>query len=198
MLDTVSAQGFFSNSINISNFWPLRSVHLIVIFMGRKFWPPKLKNYTKNASHVFDIHLNSEHCTYLSNIAAIGVVTNSVLNPVIYSFLSTNFRQKVSRRTRNFIRMRKCNFYEFYEVICLNIIWKPEINRDVSDKTKPINSLQPWLYGNVRSQIAHKLYKAFLFLHNGIYWWHNRFTILISYHFLSSQQAKYGIEIREG
>ena len=59
---------------------------------------------------MFDIHLNSEHCTYLSNIAAIGVVTNSVLNPVIYSFLSTNFRQKVSRRTRNFIRMRKCNF----------------------------------------------------------------------------------------
>ena len=84
--------------------------------MIHKLWPPKLKN-TKNASHVFDIHLNSEHCTYLSNIAAIGVVTNSVLNPVIYSFLSTNFRQKVSRRTRNFIRMRKCNFYEFYEAL---------------------------------------------------------------------------------
>ena len=67
----------------------------------------EVKEILKNASHVFDIHLNSEHCTYLSNIAAIGVVTNSVLNPVIYSFLSTNFRQKVTRRTRNFIRMRK-------------------------------------------------------------------------------------------
>jgi len=79
----------------------LRMVFILVLAFVLCWTPFQLKN----ASHVFDIHLNSEHCTYLSNIAAIGVVTNSVLNPVIYSFLSTNFRQKVSRRTRNFIRM---------------------------------------------------------------------------------------------
>ena len=80
-----------------------RMVLLLVFAFGACWTPFQIKNVVQ----IFNIRLGKKYCELIDDISSVGVIANSVLNPIIYSFLSTNFRHKIKAIAKKFIRTRK-------------------------------------------------------------------------------------------
>ena len=65
----------------------------------------------RNIFKVLNIHLLATSCKFIEDLANIGAAANSVVNPFIYSFLSTQFRQKLSQVLERKLRRTQGKFY---------------------------------------------------------------------------------------
>ena len=63
----------------------------------------------RNIFKVMNVHLLSTTCKFIEDLANIGAAANSVVNPFIYSFLSTQFRQKLGTILERKIRRNMSN-----------------------------------------------------------------------------------------
>ena len=90
--------------ISVTYFELLARVVLILVITFVMCWTPF---HMRNIFKVLNVHLLAPTCKFIEDLANIGAAANSVVNPFIYSFLSTQFRQKLGQILERKMKRRR-------------------------------------------------------------------------------------------